>query len=100
AESDARFRRTPDRKPEDILALNRWIAQFCQSRGYVYLDYFSALADDKGMLRAELADDGLHPNAEGYKVMAPLAERAIAEALKASSKGSSKQRERRRFGVF
>jgi acyl-CoA thioesterase-1 len=33
------------------------------------------------MLRAELAYDGLHPNAKGYAVMAPLAERAINNAL-------------------
>jgi lysophospholipase L1-like esterase len=38
--------------------------------------------DDKGFLKAELANDGLHPNAEGYKVMAPLAEAAIQQALK------------------
>jgi len=46
----------------------------------VYLDYFSAVVDDKGLLRKELAEDGLHPNDAGYKIMAPLAEAAIAEA--------------------
>jgi lysophospholipase L1-like esterase len=40
------------------------------------------MVDDKGMLKAELANDGLHPNAEGYKIMAPLAEAAIQQALK------------------
>jgi lysophospholipase L1-like esterase len=100
ADRDPRFKRTLDRRPQDILTLNAWLKQFCQSRGYVYLDYFSAVADEKGMLRADLANDGLHPNAEGYKVMAPLAERAIAQALQASSKGAGKQRERKRFGVF
>jgi lysophospholipase L1-like esterase len=44
----------------------------------VYLDYFSALVDDKGMLKRDLSDEGLHPNAAGYKIMAPLAEKAIA----------------------
>jgi len=46
-----------------------------------YLDYFSAMVDDKGYMKKDLAEDGLHPNATGYKIMAPLAEKAIAKAL-------------------
>jgi lysophospholipase L1-like esterase len=53
----------------------------------VFLDYFSAMADDQGLLRASLTDDGLHPNAAGYAVMAPLAEGAIAQALAAAAQG-------------
>jgi lysophospholipase L1-like esterase len=63
-----------------ILALNTWLKDYCAKNDTVYLDYFSALVDDKGMLKKELADDGLHPNAAGYKIMAPLAEAAIAKA--------------------
>ena len=48
----------------------------------LYLDYHTAMADAKGFLKDELSDDGLHPNARGYAVMAPLAERAVAAALK------------------
>jgi lysophospholipase L1-like esterase len=99
AGTDPRFKRTPDRRPEDILAINVWLRKFCEARGYVYLDYFTAAVDEKGMLRADLADDGLHPNAEGYKIMAPLAERAIAAAL-STRKRSSNQGNRKRFGVF
>jgi len=47
----------------------------------VYLDYFSAMVDDKGMLKRSLSDEGLHPNAAGYTVMAQLAEKAIAQAI-------------------
>jgi acyl-CoA thioesterase-1 len=47
----------------------------------VYLDYFSALVDDRGMLKRTLADDGLHPTDAGYKIMASLAEKAIQKAL-------------------
>lgn len=65
-----------------ILALNEWIKGYCAGSGDTYLDYFSALVDDKGLLKKELADDGLHPNAAGYKIMAPLAEAAIARAIK------------------
>jgi lysophospholipase L1-like esterase len=65
-----------------ILALNEWLKDYCTKNNIVYLDYFSALIDEKGMLKKDLADDGLHPNAAGFKVMAPLAEAAIQKALK------------------
>jgi len=71
------------RSPEKILALNRWLKHYCDERDLIYLDYFSAMVDDKGFLKKELATDGLHPNALGYKVMAPLAEAAITTALAA-----------------
>jgi lysophospholipase L1-like esterase len=70
------------RSPEQILELNEWLKSYCKARGHIYLDYFSKMVDDKGMLKAELANDGLHPNAEGYKIMAPLAESAIRQALR------------------
>ena len=64
-----------------ILALNEWLKKYCAENHIVYLDYFSALVDDKGLMKADLADDGLHPNATGYKIMAPLAEAAIEKTL-------------------
>jgi lysophospholipase L1-like esterase len=70
------------RPPEMILELNEWLKSYCKARGHIYLDYFSKMVDDKGMLKAELANDGLHPNAEGYKIMAPLAESAIQQAMR------------------
>jgi lysophospholipase L1-like esterase len=73
--------RTQQRPPRTIHALNSWMAEYAKGGGHVYLDYHSAVADASGALRAELNDDGLHPNAAGYKVMAPLAEQAIARAL-------------------
>ncbi|MFZ0954060.1 MAG: SGNH/GDSL hydrolase family protein [Candidatus Sulfotelmatobacter sp.] len=69
------------RPRERILALNTWLKDYCAKNGFVYLDYFSAVVDDKGMLRRDLSDEGLHPNASGYKTMAPLAEKAIARAI-------------------
>jgi len=65
-----------------ILALNDWLKDYCANNGIIYLDYFPALVDDKGLLKKDLADDGLHPNAAGFKIMAPMAEAAIANALK------------------
>ena len=70
------------RPPEKILELNKWIQSYAESHGDIYLDYFSAMVDDKGLLKAELSNDGLHPNAKGYAIMGPLAEAAIAQALK------------------
>jgi lysophospholipase L1-like esterase len=70
------------RSPEKILELNRWLKDYCAKNKYVYLDYFSAMVDEKGLLKHDLADDGLHPNQAGHAVMAPLAEAAIEQALK------------------
>jgi lysophospholipase L1-like esterase len=72
------------RSAEKILALNVWLKNYCADPAHAcaYLDYFSAVVDDKGLLKKELADDGLHPNAAGYKIMAPMAEAAIEKTLK------------------
>ena len=65
-----------------ITALNTWIRAFTQTRGIVLLDYYAALATPEGGMKPGLASDGVHPTEEGYAVMGPLAERAIAEALR------------------
>jgi lysophospholipase L1-like esterase len=71
------------RSPEKIRDLNRWLKNYCltPASGCAYLDYFSAMVDDGGFMKKDLSDDGLHPNAAGYKVMVPLAEAAIDKAL-------------------
>jgi lysophospholipase L1-like esterase len=72
------------RSPKKILELNRWLKNYVSGHpDCIYLDYFSVMVDDKGLLKRDLADDGLHPNAAGYKVMVPLAEAAIKKALAA-----------------
>jgi len=70
------------RPQKRILELNNWLKDYCAKNKIVYLDYFSALVDEQGMLKKDLAEDGLHPNAAGYKIMAPLAEAAIQKAMK------------------
>lgn len=72
---------TPGRPPETILKLNGWIKEYAASHNAVLLDYFSATVNEKGLLRPELTEDGLHPTAKGYEIMNPLAEKAIAQAL-------------------
>ncbi|QNI34938.1 SGNH/GDSL hydrolase family protein [Alloacidobacterium dinghuense] len=69
------------RSPEKILELNQWLRKYCEQNKLIYLDYYSAMVDSHGMMKADLADDGLHPNDAGYRVMAPLAESAITRAL-------------------
>jgi lysophospholipase L1-like esterase len=73
---------TTRRPPEQIRALNEWIRSFAERNKLTYLDYYSAMIDAQGFFKAELSNDGLHPNDKGYAVMAPLAEQAIAAALK------------------
>ena len=63
------------------MALNQWLKQYAGDHGYIYLDYFSAMVDERGLLKKELADDGLHPNEAGLKIMAPMAEKAIQQAM-------------------
>lgn len=67
---------------EKIASLNEMLKTYAKKNGIVYLDYFSAMADNRHGLKTELTYDGVHPNEAGYKVMEPLAEKAIANALR------------------
>ncbi len=81
--SDYTARKQMDKRPPaDILKLNEWLRGYAAKVNAIYADYFQAVVDDKGLLRDGISGDGLHPNAQGYKVMAPVAEAAIRAALK------------------
>jgi lysophospholipase L1-like esterase len=67
---------------EKIVTLNKILKDYADKNNIVYLDYFSAMSDSKHGLKVELCSDGVHPNLAGYKVMEPLAVKAIADALK------------------
>jgi lysophospholipase L1-like esterase len=72
-----------ERRPnEKIIELNKWIRDYAKKHKLVYLDYYSAMLDDKQVLKQELTFDGLHPNDAGYEVMGPLAQEAVDKALK------------------
>lgn len=73
---------TTRRRPEKIKALNEWMRNYAAQNKLTYLDYYSAMVDDKGFFKDELSNDGLHPNEKGYQVMGPLAEQSIERALK------------------
>jgi lysophospholipase L1-like esterase len=67
---------------EKIFRLNSMLKEYAEKNDIVYIDYYSKMADEHKGLPKEYSEDGVHPNAAGYKVMAPLAEEAIAKALK------------------
>lgn len=64
-----------------IPKLNAMIKNYAALSGIVYLDYFSEMADSRNGLDNTLATDEVHPTEKGYRMMAPLAEAAIAKAL-------------------
>jgi lysophospholipase L1-like esterase len=66
---------------QTVVALNRWMRDYARRNGHVYLDYHAAMADERLGMRGDLSGDGVHPNDAGYRVMAPLTEAAIREAL-------------------
>jgi acyl-CoA thioesterase-1 len=72
---------TSRRPPATIRALNAWIREYAAREQLGFIDYYAPMVDAHGALRKELSDDGLHPNAAGYKVMAPLSQKAIDGAL-------------------
>jgi len=67
---------------EKVKALNDMLKAYAAKNNFVYLDYFTAMVDENRGLPKNLSKDGVHPTLEGYKVMEPLAQKAIAQALK------------------
>jgi lysophospholipase L1-like esterase len=78
------YARTAHLPPAKILEVNGWLKNFCEQRHFRYVDYYAALVDKSGFLQADLADDGLHPNGKGYRLMAPIALEAIDSEVKPS----------------
>lgn len=65
-----------------IPQLNKMIKDYCDKNDVIYLDYFSAMVDERNGLPLKYSSDGVHPNEEGYKVMEPLVEEAIKKVFK------------------
>ena len=67
-----------------IIIINKALKAFSEENNFIYLDYYAAMADDKGGLKVPeytTANDLVHPNKKGYLVMEKLAEIAIKKAL-------------------
>ena len=77
---DCSTKQTRRRPIGKIIGMNGWLKDSAAASGAVYLDYYSALVE-KRAFKKELTSGGLLPNDAGYRVMAPLAEEAIARAL-------------------
>ena len=78
----AAYRWRPGLEPAPRIAdLNAWLRRYAMTQGFVYVDYHTEMADERQGMRASLSDDGVHPNAAGFRVMAPLTAQAIAAAL-------------------
>jgi len=77
---DCSTKQTARRPIGKIRGMNAWLREYAEQTGSVYLDYYGALANGRE-LKQELTVDGWLPNDEGYRVMTPLAEKAIARAL-------------------
>jgi lysophospholipase L1-like esterase len=81
--------RTGPEPAAQIVALNKWVARYCASSHFIFLDYYSALVGSDGQMKEGVSDDGVHPNEKGYAILRPLAQKAIADALKQRAKRSS-----------
>jgi lysophospholipase L1-like esterase len=82
-----------------IRAMNVWIKSFAAKRGYTYLDYFTPMLDDAGFLQKDMAEDGLHPNAAGYRVMAALVQSAIDRAVPPAPAAPAEKKRRKLLGI-
>jgi len=71
------YAQTLHRPPASILEVNNWLKAYCEQRHLAYVDYYSSLVDTNGFLQTDASDDGLHPNAKGYRLMSPVALAAI-----------------------
>lgn len=87
------------RTPESIQKLNTWIRNFCIRENYVYVDYYTAMADSKGLMKAGLSDDGVNPNARGYRVMAPILLDGVARVRELVASPADDLTKARRRGV-
>lgn len=64
-----------------IAEINTWLEQYAQDNGHTYVDYFPVLANDEHGMKAEFAEDGVHPNKKAYQLMEPLVMEGIQKAL-------------------
>ena len=65
-----------------VIQLNKWLKKYCKKNGLTYVDYHSAMKDDRDGLPANLSKDGVHPNMEGYKIMEKLVLEGVNKTLK------------------
>jgi lysophospholipase L1-like esterase len=99
-DADPRYEMTKTRPPAVIRQINAWMQDYCRREGFAYVDYYSAMADSSGQMPADMADDGLHPNSKGYRVMAPVALEAVNRVLSGVGQPATEKTQKRRFGLL
>jgi lysophospholipase L1-like esterase len=97
-DTDPANERTKVHSPAAIQALNHWMQGYCATEGLIYIDYYSALVDSAGKLQADASDDGLHPNARGYRLMSPIALESVGRVL--SGQTDAGDQAKRRFRIL
>jgi lysophospholipase L1-like esterase len=98
---DPRYEMTKVRPPASIQQVNVWLREYCRREGFTMVDYYAAMADSNGQLPADEAEDGLHPNAKGYRIMSPVALQAIDRALAVTpAVEAAPAPSKRRFGIL
>lgn len=76
------YRWRPGLKPvKKIAAVNSWMKEYAKANNHTYINYFDAMVDEKGGMKKEYSEDGVHPNDAGYQIMEPLVLEGIKEAL-------------------
>ena len=69
--------RTNMNPADKIEALNAMILKYAKANNIAYVDYYSAMADERKGLKTSYSEDGVHPNKEGYLLMEPIVEAII-----------------------
>lgn len=65
-------------EPADkIIALNKMIKEYADKNNLTYVDYHSAMKDERNGLPEKYSKDGVHPTMEGYVIMEKLISAAL-----------------------
>lgn len=64
------------------MALNRLYKALAEKHKIMYADIYPLLVDDRKGLKKEYQSDEVHPNQAGYRIIEPLVQKTIAQALK------------------
>jgi lysophospholipase L1-like esterase len=73
--------------PARILAINKWMKNYCVQKSLIFVDYYNAMVGSDGLMNQDLTVDCVHPNKAGYDIMVALVQKAIAKALNHASTG-------------
>lgn len=77
-----RRKQSEQRPPADILKLNAWLKDYAAKTKSTYVDYYTATVDADGYFRSGYSNDGLHPNTQGYTLMAPVVAAALDQVVR------------------